>query len=133
MRQVQVQNCGWPLARTSTGWQGLNGAKRISAAVFHLLNTPLGSYIWAPSYGTRIHQLRTQGMVLEDMADIIKLDIQQAFGTWLPSVLLLDTGARQMDEDQALYLDISWGIPGGAGSTGERQLVYGPAVTTVRC
>lgn len=126
-----LQNCKWPLQRGGAHWAQVNDAPRIEAAIDHLLHTPYGSLIWAPTYGTRIGLVRTQGMVDDDLTNILQPEISSSIARWIRGIALLELAVRALQEEQKLEITIVWGITSGtrsrradtALSTGPRKLV----------
>lgn len=129
------RNALWPLQREAKGWVTGSMGQRYTAAVHHLLRTPLGSYPWEPTYGTRIHLLRTQSVTESDRG-FIQMDISGAMSLWIPDIALLKTDVQlgTLDEEEHLRVIVTWGIP-NATTAGARadstKFALGPVVQTI--
>jgi phage baseplate assembly protein W len=123
---AQKMNCLWPLQRGSKGWTRAALAPRYEAAIHNLVRTPLGSLPWNPGYGSTLYRLRTQGSPYGEITGGMLMELQAAFGRWIPDVALLGVSVQMLPQKQLLEVLVVWGIP-GVGSRG--QLALGPVKT----
>ena len=115
------------------GWVTGTLAERMSAALRHLVRTPLGSIIWAPDYGTEFHLLRTQIVSPEDeMIHVGKL--QSAAGRYIPDMTLLGLKLQGHPNEEKLDVIVTWAVT-DASNVGTRasreRFAIGPVKNTI--
>ena len=129
------RNAIWPLQRDAKGWVTGSMGPRYTAAVHHLLRTPLGSYPWEPTYGTRIHYLRTQSITEADQG-FLQADVASAMNLWIPDIILIKVEVQlgTIAEEEDMRVIATWGIP-NATTAGARadstKFALGPVVQTI--
>lgn len=130
---TRKRNAVWPLQRGSKGWKTGTLAERYKAAMHHLVRTPVGSIIWAPSYGTRLHLLRTQALNDEDET-LLAGEISQAMQSWIPDITLLSVEFDKDPDSETLEISIAWGITDAsnvATRSPHQRFAFGPVKQTV--
>lgn len=126
------RNVLWPIRRGPKGWLTGTMIERYRSAVRHLLRTPRGSIIWAPTFGTRLEQYRTQVISEEDQT-LLAGEIAQSFEIWIPDIRLTDlsfgeNNAGDDPDSEELFVNVTWGIPNASAmrGSGAGQFAYGP-------
>jgi len=130
---LQKRNALWPLQRGPKGWRTGTIAKRYTAAIRHLVRTPLGSLIWAPNFGTRLHIFRTQALTDVDKT-LSASEIASAMARWIPDVVLLGVEFDKNPDSETLEVTVVWAIQDASGvGTGSDQprFAFGPSRLTV--
>lgn len=124
----QKLNCLWPLHRGGKGWMRGALGRRLEAALWSFLRTPLGTYPWNPKYGTSIHRLRTQSEPYEDVEGSLLAELQMGIRQWIPDMTLIGVTVQMLPAKQKLEVKVSWGVR----ATGpEPVFAIGPVKTTV--
>ena len=130
---TRKRNALWPLRRSAKGWKTGTLAKRYEAAVHHLLRTKIGSILWAPSYGTRLDQFRTQSVTDTDQT-LLAGEIASSFRIWIPDITMLSVDFDNNPYSETLEVTVVWGVL-DASNVGTRaaqpRWAFGPVNQTV--
>lgn len=131
---TRKRNVLWPMQRGGKGWSTGVMGKRYTSAVHHLLRTPYGALPWEPTYGSKIHQMRTQSINEPDRI-FLQTDLQNGMAHWIPDIVLIDMQFElgTVAEDEKLTIIVTWGIPDASSvaNMGEPKFSLGPVVQTI--
>ena len=129
---TRKRNALWPLQRGPKGWKTGALATRYTSAIRHLLRTPIGSIVWAPVFGTRLHLFRTQAINEEDET-LLAGEIGQAVRTWIPDITLLAVEFDSNPDSETLEITVSWGVSDASVAVRSSQpaFAFGPVNQTV--
>lgn len=128
-RPTRMANCQWPLRRIARGWARATMQERGHAALRHLVRTQLGSISWAPTYGWVAEEIRTQGLVDDEMDAYVE-ELRQAAAEWIPWLVVTDVRfTLRPDEKETLEVHVGWFVP--SQTSGILVSSAGPYETTV--
>lgn len=140
---IRKRNALWPLRKSSKGWGTGTLGERYRAAMHHLVRTPLGSIIWAPTFGTRLHQFRTQS-INEAEQTLLFGELQRSIGLWIPDIVVISFSFGRQEaraesstakvtaanpDSETLEVLVVWGIPDATSigaRAGEPRFAFGP-------
>lgn len=125
----KAQNCVWPLQLGGRGWVSMPSPERYAHALRQLLTTVPGELLWAPTYGTHVTLIRTQDMG-EDMADILRGEVEQAVAEWIPEISVVGLTVDRHSEEQKLVIRVGYVVKSNAPSRGP-ALTRTPSWVTV--
>jgi phage baseplate assembly protein W len=110
VQPAQQQNCLWPLTRVGRGWKRGTLSERYESALRFLLLTPLGSLVWAPFFGTRVHVYRTQNITEQDR-DVMKAELEISIARWIPDIVVTAILVDKAPNSDRMSLTVWWDLP----------------------
>ena len=126
---LNKSNLSLPLVWAGASFKTARLLERYEVAISQLVQTPRGSLLYDPFYGTVLEVLRNQGLSDTDL-EVLESDIAMAFSMYLPDLRLLQiTAERDPNDGEITTIHVHWDVR-GAKPTSPGNL-HGPKQTPV--
>lgn len=80
-----------------------------SDRVLSVIGTLVGERVMQPTFGTEIAESLFHS--IQRMEEVIPVEVEKAFTTYLPALTLVDTIINSDPENGSIYVDITYGLP----------------------